>query len=61
MENIAGADHTHPKEIYQDFEIKALGEYHDLYFANNTLLLADIFERFHNICINIYKLGLTAY
>ena len=42
--------------ICRDFEIKNLGEYHDLYVKSNTLLLADVFEIFRNMCINIYKL-----
>ena len=38
------------------FEIKSLGEYHDLYVQSDTLLLFDIFENFWNICLNIYEL-----
>ena len=33
-----------------------LGEYHDLFFQSNTLLLADVFENFRNMCLEIYKL-----
>ena len=36
----------------KDFEIK----YHDLYVQSNTLLLADVFENFRNMCLKIYKL-----
>ena len=36
-----------------DYEIKNLGEYHDLYVRGDTLFLADVFENFRNICINI--------
>ena len=38
------------------FELKNLAEYHDLYFQSNTLLLADVFEQFQNICLEIYEL-----
>ena len=33
-----------------------LGECHDLYVQSDTLLLADIFENFRNMCLNIYEL-----
>ena len=42
------ADYAHAKGFYKDFEIKNLGEYHDLYVQSNTLLLADVFENFKN-------------
>ena len=56
MEDIADADYAHEKAVSQDCEIKDLGEYHDLYVQSDTLLLADVFENFRNMCINIYKL-----
>ena len=31
MEDITKADYTHRKRVCKDFEIKKLGEYHDLY------------------------------
>ena len=31
--------------VRQDFEIKNLGEYHDLYVQSDTLLLSDVFEK----------------
>ena len=56
MEDITDANYVHAKEVCKDFEIKNLGEYHDLYVQSNTLLLADVFENFINTCINIYGL-----
>ena len=52
MEDITDADFVQTKTVCKDFEIKNLGEYHDLYIQSNTLLLADIFENFRNICVN---------
>ena len=56
MEDITDADYVHAKRVCKDFEIKNLGEYHDLHVQSDTLLLADVFENFRNMCINIYKL-----
>ena len=56
MEDIIAADYVQAKRVCKDFEIKNLGEYHDLYVQSNTLLLADVFENFINTCINIYGL-----
>ena len=56
MEVITDADYAHAKRVCKDFEIKNLGEYHDLYVQSNTLLLADVFENFRNMCLKIYKL-----
>ena len=36
--------------------LKKKGEYHDLYVQKDTLLLADVFENFRTICLEIYKL-----
>ena len=40
----------------ENFKIKNLGEYHDLYVQSDTLLLADAFEKFQTKCIEIYEL-----
>ena len=56
MEDITDADYVHAKRVCKDFEIKYLGEYHDLYVQIDTLLLADVFENFRNMCIKIYEL-----
>ena len=55
MEDITDADYMHGKKVREDFEIKNLGEYHDLYFKSDTLLLADIFKNFR-MCLKIYHL-----
>ena len=35
---------------------KNLGDYHDLYVPSDTLLLADVFENFRNMCIKVHEL-----
>ena len=54
--SLTDADYVHAKRVCIDFEIKNLGEYHDLHFQSNTLLLADEFENFRNMCLEIYEL-----
>ena len=56
MEDIIDADYAHVKRVCKDFEIKNLGEYYDLNIQSDTLLLADVFENFRNMCIKIYEL-----
>ena len=34
---------------------KNLGEYHDVYVQSDTFLLADVFENFRNMCIEVYE------
>ena len=56
LEGISDADYEHVKKVLEAFEIKNLGEYHDLYVHFDTLLLADGFENFRDKCIEIYEL-----
>ena len=42
MKNITDVDYAHTKRVCEDFKIKKLGKYHDLYVQGDTLLLADI-------------------
>ena len=58
-ECITDEDHVHAQKVWEVFEIKNLGEYHDLYVQSDTLLLADIFENFRDRRINTYKLDPT--
>ena len=56
MEDITDVDYAHAKSLCKKFEINNLGEYHDLYGQSDTLLLADVFENFQNMCLKIYEL-----
>ena len=59
MEDITDADYAHAKKVCKDFEIKNLGEYRDLYVQRNTLLLADVFNNFQNMSLEIYEVDHT--
>ena len=55
-EGITDADYTHVQKVWEGFEIKNQGGYHDLYVQCNSLLLADVFENFRDKFIEIYGL-----
>ena len=38
-----------------------MGEYHDLYVPSDTLLLADVFENFRNMCLKIHEFDPTKF
>ena len=42
--------------MQKEFEIKKLGEQHDLHLKSDTLLWADVFEDFRKMCLKIYHL-----
>ena len=52
MENIEDIDYRHGNNIFKIFNLKNIGEYHDLYVQSDTLLLADVFEK----CLEVYEL-----
>ena len=52
-EDVSDADYAHTKRVYKDFEIKNLGEHHDLHVQSDTSLLVDVFENFRNMYLEI--------
>ena len=59
MEDITDADQT--KIFCKDFQINNLEEYHGLYHQKDTLLIADIFENFRKIYLEIYEFDLACF
>ena len=55
-EHIIDEDYAHAQKVWYTFNIKNLGEYHDLYIQSDTPLLADAFENVRDECIEICKL-----
>ena len=48
--------YLHAVNIWNILERKTMGDYHDLYLKTDVLLLADVFERFVNTCLEYYRL-----
>ena len=59
MKDIKDVDHRHAKRVFKNLSNKNLGDNHDLYVQSDTLLLADVFENFRNMCIKVYELDPT--
>ena len=57
--DVTDADYVQAKRVCKDFEIKRLGECHDLYVQSNTLLLTDVLEKFRNMSFQIYDIDPT--
>ena len=56
LEDISDDDYAHAQKVWGVFEINNLGEYQDLYAQSDTLLLADVYENFRNMCLDKYGL-----
>ena len=56
MEDISEIDYRHAEKVFNKLNTKNLGEYHDPYVQSDTILLADVFESFRNLCLNTYEL-----
>ena len=55
MEDITDKDCEHAQKVFKEY-CTDMGDYHDLYVQTDTLLLADVFEKFREKCIEIYGL-----
>ena len=56
MEDISDIDYRHANNVFKVFKLEKLGDYHDLYVQSDTLLLADVFNNFRDMCIKEYEL-----
>ena len=56
LKDISENDYKHAKKEWDIFEIKKLGEYHDLYVQADIAQLSDVCESFRSLCLKEYQL-----
>ena len=49
--HISVKDYLTCEKIWDKFEMKNMGDYHDHYLKKDVLLLADVFEKFTDTCM----------
>ena len=54
--NISNNEYKHAKKVWKHFEIKTLGDYHNLYVQVDTAQLSDVFENFRSLYLKEYQL-----
>ena len=54
--HINDEDYLTCKKIWNESNMKNMGNYHDHYLKKDVLLLADVFERFTDTCLKFYGL-----
>ena len=56
MSGVSNHDYKHPRRVSREFDLKDLGEYHDLCLKTDVILLANVFEAFRKVCLDNYRL-----
>ena len=56
MLGISDCDYDHAKKVWEEFGLRNLGEYHDLYLKTDVILLSNVFNKFKEVCMKNYKL-----
>ena len=56
MSGISEKDHQHACKVWNEFGLKNMGDYPDLYLKTDVILLANVFELFRKVCLDNYGL-----
>ena len=55
LEDISDKEYAHAQKVFKEYRAD-MGDYHDLYVETDTLLLADVFEKFKEKCVELHGL-----
>ena len=65
MSDVSNEDYSHAQKVWKGFNMKNLGEYHNLYLKTNVILLSNIFEKFrspvYGIMVSIRLITIVLY
>ena len=53
--------YQHAQQVWEKMGCQDMGDDHDVYLTTDTLLLANVFENFRNICLATYDLHSALY
>ena len=56
MSFISSDDYQHGQRVWEEFGIRNLGDYHDLYLRTDVVLLTNVYKAFRETCLEHYKL-----
>ena len=56
QEKVSDENFEHAQKVWKEFELKNMGDYHDLYLKTDVLLLADVMENLRKLCEKHYGL-----
>ena len=54
---ITDEEYLRANRVWNVFDMKTFGEYHNLYVKCDVFLLCDVFEKFIDVCLEYYGLG----